>query len=57
MLRQGSLQDRLKSRGTSLFQVDHDHDHGAYVDDYDEECDVEDDSDYDIDIRMGKLGK
>ena len=37
MLRQGSLQDRLKSRGTSLFQVDHDHDPGVYGD----VCDAE----------------
>ena len=37
MLRQGSLQDRLKSRGTSLFQVEDDHDCGVYGD----VCDAE----------------
>ena len=42
MLRQGSLQDRLKSRGTSLFQVDHDHDAGVIDngDDGDDDNDV-----------------
>ena len=51
MLRQGSLQDRLKSRGTSLFQVDDDHDCGVYGDecDADDNCDDGDDDIHDID--------
>ena len=48
MLRQGSLQDRLKSRGTSLFQVDHDHDPDVFGDDYADECSDEDNCDDDI---------